>query len=150
METSIPVYAVITIDFEVRASGTFRLDYSYERERLQQNNSSISATITPQAWAQASGSGGIQPTPGTRWRRGRRHLLRTGIPMTLSAGFNGSAIRFCADIKIWTEPLSGRIYAYADVGIDLWIIKKWWRVFEGPLWSFNVGRFTGNILVRCW
>lgn len=146
---NIPIIWVITIGVDIRATINVAVDYSYGFNVCNINNSSMSAGLTPRAWAGvtaeaylnlrlARGGVGISVT-----------IMNTLLPSSLSLEYNGSNFRFCANIRVVTNPLSGYIYAFADVGIDYWLGAIWKRVFQGNLATFNVGTYSYNVLVQC-
>jgi hypothetical protein len=147
---SIPIVWVITIDVDVRVTVNVAVDYAYSLNVCNVNNAAMSAGVTPRAGvgvvAEASlnlrlarGGVGISAT-----------IMNTLLPTTLSLSFNGSTFRFCSDVHVTTNPLSGYIYAFADVGVDVFFYSYWKRIYSGNLASFNVGSYTYNVLVQCW
>lgn len=147
---SIPIVWVITIDVEVKVTVNVAVDYAYGLNVCNVNNSSLYGGVTPRAWVGvvaeaylnlrlARGGVGINAT-----------IMNTRLPGVLTLSYNGSTFRFCGDIRVSTQPLSGYIYAFADVGVDAWVVSVWKRVWQGNLATFNVGTYSYNVLVQCW
>ncbi|MEZ4866225.1 MAG: hypothetical protein R3C14_33215 [Caldilineaceae bacterium] len=147
---NIPVVWVITIGVDVKVSINGALDYAYGANVCNLNNSSLYGGVTPRVWAGLTAEAYLN----LRLARGgvgiNATILNTLLPVKLTLTYNGSTFRFCSDIKVITYPLSGYIYAFADVGIDYWLGAYWKRIYQGNLATFSVGQYTYNILVRCW
>ncbi|MEZ4866224.1 MAG: hypothetical protein R3C14_33210 [Caldilineaceae bacterium] len=147
---NIPIVWVITIGVDVKVSINAALDYAYGANVCNLNNSSLYGGVTPRVWSGLTAEAYLN----LRLARGgvgiNATILNTLLPVKLTLSYNGSTFRFCSDIKVITYPLSGYIYAFADVGVDYWLGAIWHRVYEGRLTDFSVGQYTYNILVACW
>jgi Lipoprotein amino terminal region len=147
---SIPVLWVITIDVEVKVTVNVAVDYAYGLNVCNVNNSSLYGGVTPRAWVGVTAEAYLN----LRLARGgvgiNVTIMNTLLPTQLSLSYNGSNFRFCSDVKVTTNPLSGYIYAFADVGVDYWLGAYWKRVYQGNLATFNVGSYSYPVLVQCW
>ncbi len=150
---SIPVFAVITIDFNVRATGSFQLTYSLSINVCNPASMTASAGITPRAWATVSASASLNIVVARGGVTLSATLLNTSIPAGVTAGYNAIAntFSFCVDIRISTQPLSGGLDVWADVRVPRWGIPpwKWKRVGTARVWSFSSPTYTYNLLVQC-
>ena len=149
-KVSIPIVWVITIDVNVKVTVNAAVDYTYSLSVCNINNSSMSGGITPRAKAIVTAEASLN----LRLARGgigiSVTIMDTRLPGTLTLSYNGSTFRFCSDVRVVTNPLSGYIYAFADVGIDYWLGAYWKRIYQGNLATFNVGSYSYSVLVQCW
>lgn len=148
----IPVYWVVAVVLNVRASGYFELNWSYAHNVCTLNNSSASGRVTPLVYVSASASASVDVTVARGGATLEAQLLRSSIPTLLNASYNGTALRFCIDSRVSTQALSTRLFAWADVrvprfGIPPW---KWSRVLEANLWTYSTPASTYTLLVRCY
>ncbi len=146
---SIPIVWVITIDVDVRVTVNVAIDYAYSLNVCTPTNASMSATLTPRAWAGVVAEASLN----LRLARGgigiNVTIMNTALPSRFTLSFNGSSFGFCVDVRVTTQPLSGYIYAFADVGIDYWLGAYWKRIYQGNLATFNVGTYSYPVFVRC-
>lgn len=150
---SIPVFAVITIDVNVQATGHFELTYRLNIDACDPANMTASAGITPNAWATASGSASLNLQLARGGVTLSATLLNTKIPASVTAGYNATSNKFsfCVDIGIETKPLDGGLDIWADTKVFRrgWPPYKWSRVGEARLWSFSTPARNYNLLDRC-
>lgn len=148
----IPVYWVVAVVLNVRASGYFQLTWGYSHNLCTLNNSSMIGRVTPLVYVSASASAWVDVTVARGGATLEAQLLRSSIPTVLSASYNGAALRFCIDSRVTTQALVARLFAWADVRVPAfaWPPWKWSRVLERHLWSYSTPAATYTLLVRCY
>lgn len=150
----IPIFAVITLDINVRATGSFNLSYGLNINVCNPADMTVGAGITPRAWANASASAYLNIVVARGGATLTATILNTSMPASLTATYNALAnnFRFCIDIRITTQPLSGGMDIWADVRVPRWGIPpwKWKRVGTARIWSFSSPTYTYNLLVQCY
>lgn len=147
---SIPIVWVITIDVDVKVTVNVNVNYSYGLGICDPNNASMYGEITPGANVVVTAEASLN----LRLARGGigiyAKVMDTTLPTRLTLSFDGSTFRLCPSVRVVTNPLSGYIYAFADVGIDYWLGAYWERVYQGNLATFNVGSYSYNVFTTCW
>ncbi len=148
----IPVYWVVSVVLNVRASGYFELNWGYSHNLCTLNNSSMIGRVTPLVYVSASASAWVDVTVARGGATLEAQLLRSSVPTILSASYNGAALRFCINSTVSTQALSARLFAWADVRVPAfsWPPWKWSRVLERNLWSYSTPAATYTLLVRCY
>ena len=147
---SIPIVWVITIDVEVKVTVNVNVDYTYGLNICNVNSATMYGEITPGANVVVTAEASLN----LRLARGGigiyAKVMDTRLPARLTLSFDGSTFRLCPSVRVNTNPLSGYIYAFADVGIDYWLGAYWERVWSGNLATFNVGTYNYNVFTTCW
>ena len=146
----IPVLAIITVGVEVRLGAHARLDWSVGANVCNPADLTAFGSITPRAYATASADayvslvvvrGGVGVTA---------RIMDTRFQLTLTGAFVSGNPRICVTIRIITQALSGRVYAFADRRSITWSGIKWKRIFTGNLATFGTPSRTYTIWQRCW
>jgi hypothetical protein len=150
----IPIFAVITLDINVRATGSFNLSFALSVNVCNPANLTASAGITPRAWASVSASAYLNIVVARGGATLTATLLNTTMNAGISASYNATSnnFRFCVNINIVTQPLSGGLSVWADVRVPRWGWPpwKWKRVGQATIWSFSSPSYTYSLLNRCW
>lgn len=151
---SIPVFAVITLNINVKASGTFTLDWNAAADFCTIGKITLNAGITPKAWATASASAYLDIVVARGGATLSATLLQTSVPAGASVTWNSAAssMSVCLDIKVQTQALSGSLDVWADIrvprlGIPPW---TWKRLGSARLWNFSTPSATYPLLVQCY
>ena len=152
--TRIPVYAVITLDLNVRASGTFTLDWNFSADACSIVVGTLQVGIVPRAWVTAQASAYLDIIVARGGATLTATLLDTSIPARASLTWNVTAppaLKFCMDITATTRPLSGALDIWADVALPTLLppFFEWSRVGSMRLWQFSTPAWTYPILQQC-
>jgi hypothetical protein len=148
----IPIYAVITLEIDIRSTGNFKFTYELSVSICNPADMTASAGITPSAWATVSASASLNIV----FVRGgvtlSATILNTSIDGSITAGYDALAnnFRFCIEIKVETQPLSGKLTAWADRRVLTWSGFKWKRIGEITLWRFESPSSTYALMEQCW
>jgi hypothetical protein len=149
----IPIFAVITLDLNVRATGHFSMTYSMSINACNVPNISASAGITPVAWATASASVSLNIVVARGGATLSATLLNTSVVGTIAAAYNGSNFTLSVKVAITTKALSGSLYVWADVrSCCRWAIPPWYwkRIGSATIWSFNSPAYTYTLIDQAW
>lgn len=145
---SVPVFAVITLNINVKASGTFTLDWNFSVDFCGITQITLNAGITPTAWVTAAASAYLELMLVRGGATLTATLLKTELPAKASLIMNGTptpSLQFCIDIRANTQPLSG----YLDVWADIRVWWNWVRIGSQRLWNFSTPTATYPLLVQC-
>ncbi|RIK34589.1 MAG: hypothetical protein DCC55_32855 [Chloroflexi bacterium] len=147
---SVPVFAVITLNVNVRASGSFALDWNYGADFCGITQVTLNAGITPKAWVTANASAYLDLVVVRGGATLTATLLKTDVPAKVSVVLNGASsppsLQFCIDIKVITQPLSGYLDVWADVRVWLY----WQRIGSARIWNFSTPSNTYPLWVQCY
>ncbi|MFN8443731.1 MAG: hypothetical protein U0175_23335 [Caldilineaceae bacterium] len=152
---SMPVFAVITLNINFKATGNFTLDWSYGADFCGITKITLNAGITPKTWATASASAYLDIVVARGGATLSATLLQTEIPASASVVMDGGgatpSLSFCIDIKVKTQPLSGYLDVWADIriprlGIPPW---EWKRIGSARVWTFSSPSASYPLLVQC-
>ena len=141
--TKIPVFAVITLDLNVRATGSFTLDWNFRADICRFDTATVQAGIVPRVWVSAEASAYLDIWVARGGATLTAILLDTSVPAQASVVLtaNPPAVRFCVDIQATTRPLSGYLDVWADaLGV---------RVGSARLWEFSTPASSFPLLVQC-
>lgn len=145
----IPVAGVITVNFNLRLDGHAALDYELNVDACDIVRARASATIIPRAKAVGKASGDASIWIARGGVAMEATLFDTRMPTTASVLYANNKLRFCIDATVIVRPLSGRLYAFADVKTFKKWKFRWKRVWEGTLWEFALPERTYKLLNRC-
>lgn len=144
---SIPVYAVITLNINVKASGSFSLDWNFSVDFCGITQITLNAGITPKAWVTAEASAYLELVVVRGGATLTATLLKTELPAKVSLVLNNTpSLQFCLDIKANTQPLSG----YLDVWADVRVWWNWVRIGSKRLWNFSTPSKSYPLWVQCY
>jgi hypothetical protein len=146
----IPVLSFITIAVSVKATGNFSVGYSFQSAVCNSTNMQVKASIKPSAYVKVTAEGSLTLVVVRGGIGLSATLLNGSIPATATLGYKVSTPSLCLDVRAQTTALSGKIYGFADAGIDYIFGSTWKRVFSGNLVTFSTGAQTANILVKCY
>ncbi len=146
---SVPIFAVLTLNINVKASGSFSLDWNFSVDFCGITQTTLNAGITPKAWVTAAASAYLQLVFVRGGATLNATLLQTQLPAQASLKLNAlptPSLQFCINIQASTQPLSG----YLDVWADLFSWEGWKRVGSQRLWSFSTPSATYPLLAQCY
>lgn len=146
---SVPIFAVLTLNINVKASGSFSLDWNFSVDFCGITQTSLNAGITPKAWVSAAASAYLQLVFVRGGATLNATLLQTQLPAQASLKWMAlptPSLQFCINIQASTQPLSG----YLDVWADVWSWGSWKRIGSQRLWSFSTPSATYPLLVQCY
>lgn len=148
---SIPVLAIITVGVQIRLGAHASLNYSVSANVCNPANLTASGSITPRAYATASADAYVSIVVARGGVGVSARIMDTSFILSLNAALvNFNQPRVCVNIRITTQALSGRVYAFADVRTITWSGFKWKRVFDGNLTTFSTPTRTYSIWNNCW
>jgi len=150
---SVPIYAALTADFNVRGSGHFSLDWSYKHNICSLTSGNFEAKITPSVTARAEASASVN----AQLLRGggtlAADLLNTSLPARGSVNYANSQVNFCVNIQAQTKALKGNLTIWADHRSvsGPWYKPRvsWSRFLEKEIWKFDTPSKTYPLYDRC-
>lgn len=160
LNTTIPIYWVLSVNLEAKGRGYFRVKYNYMHRVCNSNSALVEGTITPEAWASASGGAYASLIALRGGATLDADLLRGSIPAKVSAlvtqsGNNAPQLKACIDVRAKFQALKGSVRLVAEHRIKK---GSWWKFWSGWTWkeflskkifSFDTPSKNYELLVRC-
>jgi len=148
---SVPIFWAITVNFNIRGSGYFSLDWSYNHNVCSLTSGNFTGRIIPTVWARAEASAYLDIVIARGGGTLGADLLRTSLPVRGSVNYANAQVSFCINVSAQTQALSGSFKVWGDLrvprfGIPPW---KWSRVVEKTLWTFGTPANTYVLYDRC-
>jgi hypothetical protein len=148
---SVPIFWAITVNFNIRGSGYFSLDWSYNHNVCSVTSGNFTGHIIPAVWARAEASAYLDIVVARGGGTLAADLLRTSLPARGSVNYASGQVSFCVNVSAQTQALSGSFYVWGDLRVARWGIPpwKWSRVVEKTLWTFGTPANTYVLYDRC-
>jgi hypothetical protein len=151
---SVPVFWALTINVNIRGSGYFSLDWTYNHNVCAVTTGNFTGRITPHVYAAGEASAYLDIVVARGGVTLQADLLRTNVPAQASVNYNtaiANGTSFCINITANTQGLNGRLFAWGDLRAPRWGIPPWYwkRIVEGNLWTFSTPAATYVLLNQC-